>query len=40
MLTIYKTFIKYYHKREKCEYYDEVIEFIKEYIKENEKNIH
>ncbi|MBQ7141267.1 MAG: hypothetical protein IJO32_07185 [Bacilli bacterium] len=40
MLTIYKEFVKYYSKREKCEYYDEVIEYINKYIKENEKNIH
>lgn len=40
MLTIYKEFIKYYSKHEKCEYYDEVIDYIKEYINENEKRIY
>ena len=40
MLDIYKTFIKYYKNHEKCEYYDEVIEYIMNYINENTKNKH
>lgn len=39
MLIIYKTLIKYYSKRKKCENYNEVIEYIKNYIKENEKEM-
>lgn len=40
MLEIYKTFLRYYANHEKCEYYDEVVEYITNYINENEKNIH
>lgn len=40
MLDIYIQFIKYYENREKCEYYTEVIEYITNYINQNEKSMH
>jgi len=38
LLDIYKAFLRHYNNRDKCEYYDEVVDFMINYINQNEKS--